>query len=42
MNNLQRTPQQEPDALIYDPECAVYSPGLLRSWVDSLDTCTEL
>jgi len=41
MNNLQRTPQQEPDALIYDPECAVHSPELIRSWVDSLDTCTE-
>ena len=41
MNNLQRTPQQEPDVSIYDPECAVNSPELIRSCVDSLDTCTE-
>ena len=46
MNNLQRTPQQEPDALIYDPECAVQSPDVVEDWVKSLgvysDDCRKL
>ena len=41
MSNLKRKPQQEPDVSIYDPECAVHSPELIRSWVHSLDACPE-
>ena len=41
MANLQRRSQQEPAVSIYDPRCAVNSPELIRSWVASLDTCTE-
>ena len=41
MANLQRRPQQEPDVSIYDPDCAVYTPELIRSWVNNLDACPE-
>jgi hypothetical protein len=36
MNNLQRRPEQEPDALLYDPKCAVQSPEAIRSWAKDL------
>ena len=36
MNNLQRRPEQEPDALLYDPKCAVQSPEAIRSWAKKL------
>jgi len=36
MNNLQRRPEQEPDALLYDPKCAVQFPEAIRSWAINL------
>ncbi len=36
MNNLQRKPQQEPNALICHPECAIYTPEIIRSWGNNL------
>ena len=36
MNYLQRRPEQEPDALLYDPQCAVQSPEVVRSWAIDL------
>ena len=36
MNNLQRRPEQEPDALLYDPKCAIQSPEVVRSWAIDL------
>ena len=41
MSNLQRKYKQVPDISIYEPECAVHSPELIRSWVHSLDACPE-
>ncbi len=33
MSNLKRKPQQVPDVLICEPECAVYSPHVIEEWV---------
>jgi len=37
MNNPQRTPQQEPDVSIYDPECVVNSPHIIEEWLNNID-----
>ena len=37
MNNPQRTPQQEPDVSIYDPECVVNSPHIIAEWLNNID-----
>ena len=37
MSNLQRKPHQEPEVSICDPECAVYSPHIIKAWVDSIE-----
>ena len=37
MSNLQRIPKQEPDISIYEPECAVYSPHLIKGWIDGVE-----